>query len=179
MRPPAWMAARWAMASTPRARPLTTQMRLAGELVGDLFGHLTAVGRGAAGADDGDGPLIDRGEVAADVEDGRRVVDLLEEGGVGVVVPGEGARFVLLEALEFGVGVYGGALSRDGADDAVFEAGGTEVSGAGEPGVGERAEAAEQCLVADAADAVDTVEGRPVLELVGRGCGFGFRFGCH
>ncbi len=97
---------------------------VAGELVGDLLGHLAAVGRRTAGADDGDGPLIDRSELAADVEDGRGVVDLLEEGGVGVVVPGEGARLVLFEALEFRVGVDGAALSCYRADDAVFKAGG-------------------------------------------------------
>ena len=98
-----------------------------GELVCDLFRDLAAIRGWSAGANDGDGPLIDRGEIATDVEDGRRVINFLEERGVGIVVPSESADAMLSELLDFRIGVDSRPLSGNRTDDAIFEAGGAQV----------------------------------------------------
>ena len=167
------------MPSTPRARPLTTQMPIGRELVRDLFRHLAPVRRGAAGADDGDRPLISCGKVAAHVDDGRRVVDFLEERRIVGIVPGQSTNAVRAEALDLYIRFDFRTLGDNCADDAVLETSGAQIAGSSRPGVSKSREAVEQRLVADAADARNAVEGGPVLELVGLGFGLGFSCGYH
>ena len=72
---------------------------VADEVGRELLDDLAAVGRGPPRADDGDGPLVGAIELAADVEDGREVVDLLQLRRVGRVVPGQGVDVGALQRV--------------------------------------------------------------------------------
>lgn len=76
-----------------------------GELVGDFFCGVEAVGGGAAGADDGDGVAVAGEDFAPDVEEDGCVVGVEEVAGVGGIVLGDDGDAAFFAFGEFGGGV--------------------------------------------------------------------------
>ena len=161
------------MVSTPRASPGDHGDARRCEATGEFGGGLPAVDGGAAGADDGDAPLILGPPLAADVEDGRCVIDLPEATRVSRIAGGERGDAGLLEALHLRVRVdlllralHPGRRSR-------VEARREQFGRAGPPDVLHVGEEAVEQAEAHAPQAVDAVECDTESEVGGRLVGHG------
>ena len=82
VRPPALIAPRCAAASIPRASPETTVKPVRAKADGQPLGDPDPVRRAVPRADHRDGELIARLERSLDVEQARRVGDVLERRGI-------------------------------------------------------------------------------------------------
>ena len=143
-------------------------------------GGLASVGRCAAGADDGDTPVVICTDGAPDVEDRRCVIDLAEARGVGGVHLREGLYAGGLKSLDLGVRVALGATADDGLRGAGVESGGGEFALGGTPGIAEVGEGPLKEAEADAAEPMDAVERDAVREIWRRAAaGADGRWGGH